>query len=210
MTGFLAVLLSINSVWVYQEHQDVYFKSLFFLFYPEEMVMEPFLTDAEPELADRAEEYAETWSTFQTGLDFSECEFWVDSITMQKKAGIERGMVSLLQHPHADSLALLYVSEAPAHYEWEGNSCVIGSETTHAMSYLRRNPETPLKPCLLLLLMHRLMAQEECMVHFENIPSDSVAALYDSIYAEALEHPDPLVRFFAEEMDDTETVYVLN
>ncbi len=208
MMNVLTVFLSICSAWVYENNYDVYYRSLFEYYSPaEDYVMQPFCQDSSNGLAVRAQEYAQAWTSFRTGLDFSQCRFWVDSISMQKRAGLERGIVSLLRRPDADSLALMYLSKAPAPYEWEGSSDAITPETSYAMTYLRKNPETPLRPFLLLLLMHRLKAQEECMTLWENVPADSVSALYDSIFTEATNFPDPLVIYLAREMDGQEYVY---
>ncbi|MBN2587345.1 MAG: hypothetical protein JXR55_08645 [Candidatus Fermentibacteraceae bacterium] len=204
------LFLSIQTVSVYNELNDLYFKSLFQFYYPGENIMMPFCTDSSPELAGRAREYALNWSAFETGLDFSGCQFWTDSITLQKKAGLERGIVSLIPDPDADSLALVFLSDAPCPYEWEGDRYAIETETVHAMSFLRGNPGTPIEPFILLMLMHRLRAQEECMTILDGVSADSVTALYDSLLQEALLYPDPLVNHFARELDSVSRIYLLN
>lgn len=210
MLHALLICLSLNSVTNYEDYQDLYFWSLFQFYYPEDMVMASFCTDSSPELAARAQEYAENWSNFETSYDLSACENWVDSMSVQKRAGMERGLVSLISGSDTDSLALIFLSKAPMPYEWEGYWRVIEAETVHAMSFLRRNPGTPLEPYIVLLLMHRLRAQEECMRVLESIPADRVVALYDSLLQVALNDPDPLVGYFARELDAEPFVYIPN
>ena len=116
--------------------------------------------------------------------------------------------MSLIQHPEVHSLALIYLSKAPVPYEWEGSSYPIGREALHAMSFLRRNPGTPLEPYIILELMYLLRAQEECMTVFEGLPADSIIDLYDSLLQVALDHEDPLINYFAMEIDSEAFVYV--
>ncbi len=202
------VLSALVTIYVFNEYFDEMYRSLFAFYYPgSDQVMVPFGDDSTAGLSERVEEYTDRWSSFETGLDLSECESWVDSITIQKRAGLERGMVSLVDDPHADSIALLYLSAAPCPYEWEGNSYAIGNEAAYAMSFLRENPGTPLEPYLVLFLMHRLRAQAECRTHIDGLPSDSITALYDSLFRIAVDHPDPLVSYFAKELDSREFVY---
>ena len=208
MIQAIMLILSLQMASDYSEYQDLYYMSLFQFYYSDEFVMMPFCTDSTPELAARAEEYATRWSEFETGYDFSACQHWVDSVTTQKRAGHERGIVSLILHPEVHSLALIYLSKAPVPYEWEGDSYPIGREALHAMSFLRRNPGTPLEPYIILELMYLLRAQEECITVFEGLPADSIIALYDSLLQVALDHEDPLVNYFAGEIDSEAFVYV--
>jgi hypothetical protein len=203
------LLSALVTVYVFNEYFEQMYSSLFAFYYPgSDQVMVPFGDDSTAGLSERAQEYAERWSSFDTGLDLSGCDSWVDSITIQKRAGLERGIISLVDDPQADSIALLYVSRAPCPYEWEGDSYAIGNEAAYAMSFLRENPGTPLEPYLVLFLMHRLRAQAECRVHIDGLPSDSITALYDSLLRIAVDHPDPLVCYFAMELDSREYVYL--
>ncbi len=163
----------------------------------------------------RLEPYAMRWDSFDTNLDFSECEHWSDSLNMKRRAGLERGIVALIDHPDISSLALEYVSSARCYHAWEGLPEGPGDEAVYALSYMHENPESPLEPYLILFLMHRLKAQRECILSYSirldslryTAEADSIQVLYDSLFSEALQHPDPLVTYFALELDSKEIVY---
>lgn len=195
---------------------DGMFKSLFYFYNIEQpRTFDSFLAVyPDPPLL-RLDEYAQHWDSFVTNLDFSECEYWVDSITMKKRAGLERGIAALIDHPDISSLALEYASSAICYYEWEGLPEGPGDEAVFALSYMNENPESPLEPYLILFLMHRLRAQRECIVSYYirldtlryTAEADSLQVLYDSLFSEAVQHPDPLVTYFALELDSREKVY---
>lgn len=167
----------------------------------------------------RLDEYALRWDSFATNFDFTECENWVDSITMEKRAGLERGMISLIDHPDIDSLAFEFAAYTKCYYEWEGCASIIGEEVISAMSYLSENPESPLEPFLILLLMHRLKAQREYVISYivydtqpdtlrYSLEADSLQALYDSLFHAVIQYPDSLVTYFARELDSEEFIYI--
>lgn len=166
--------------------------------------------------ASRLEEYAERWDSFETNLDFSQCEYWVDSVTMKKRAGLERGISALINHPDISSLAFEYASSAKVYYEWEGVPEGPGDEAVYALSYMSENPQSPLEPFLILFTMHRLRAQRECITAYYitmdsirySAEADSLQLLYDSLFHAAIQYPDPLVTYFAMELDSEEYLYV--
>ena len=85
------------------------------------------------------------------------------------------------------------------------------------MSYLSENPESPLEPFLILLLMHRLKAQREYVISYivydiqpdtlrYSLEADSLQALYDSLFNAVIQYPDSLVTYFARELDSEEFI----
>lgn len=164
----------------------------------------------------RLDEYALRWDSFVTNFDFSECSSWMNSISKKKRAGLERGMIALINHPDISSLAFEYASSSTCYYEWEGTPDGPGDEADYALSYLLKNPESPLEPYLILFLMHRITAQRECIIaYYIQVDSiryteeaDSLRVLYDSLFHVAIQYQDPLVSFFALELDSEENIYV--
>ena len=138
----------------------------------------------------RLDDYALRWDSFVTNLDFSECNYWVDSVSMKKRAGLERGMTALIDHPDISSLALEYASSATCYFEWEGVPEGPGDEAVYALSYMSENPHSPLVPFLLIFSMHRLRAQHECITAYYitmdsirySAEADSLRLLYDSLF----------------------------
>ncbi|MBD3370170.1 hypothetical protein GF402_07395 [Candidatus Fermentibacteria bacterium] len=163
-------------------------------------------------------EYLARWDGFRSGLDFEACRSWVDTVSLEVAAGMERGIVALVDHPAARQLARSYASQAPHAYEWEGVPEVPLREVTHAMEYLSDHPDTPLEPFLLLLGAHRARAAWECYVSFRYASPEhadelseeleSTSEVYLLLLGKALSHPDPLVQWMAGELDDLPYVYM--
>lgn len=169
-------------------------------------------------LRPRLQEYLEGWNGFRTGLGFDTCRYWEDTVRLERAAGIERGIVALVDHSAARQLALSYASYAPSAYEWEGMPDGPLRETTHAMEYMRTHPGTPLEPFLLLLGAHRARAAWECYAssYYAGLDDDgssldglrSTSEVYLLLLGQALSHEDPLVQWMAGELDDLPYVYI--
>ena len=205
------IILSVQSVYSYEDLYEQDYMSLFSLFFPgdDEFVLTPFYGNSAADFQIRVDEFASRWNDFQSGLDFTGCISCKDSGEQRLTLRWRRGMVALISDPSIDSVALGYVILAPAPYEWEGDRHAIGMETVFAMDYLTENPDTLDNPYSANQNMHRLKAQEECITILDGNPSDSVSALYDSLYQEALLYPDTLVNYFARELDSEELVYLV-
>jgi len=219
MKILLALILTISVLQVSAgDVNEGLYKSLFAYYILEQPRTFDSFSAAYPEVpGTRVNEYALRWDSFVTNLDFSECDFWVDSVCMKKRAGLERGITALIDHPDISSLAVEYASSATCYYEWEGLPEGPGDEAAFAMEYISSNPDTPLEPYLILFLMHRLIAQRECITaYYISVDSlrytaeaESLQILYDSLYSTAIQYPDPLVTYFAMELDSQEHLYIL-
>ncbi len=83
----LSLLICILPVFA-GEYLDGMYKSLFAFYNTEQPWTFDSYSAIYPDLPSlRLDDYALRWDSFVTNLDFSECDYWVDSISMKIRAG---------------------------------------------------------------------------------------------------------------------------
>ena len=75
--------------------------------------------------------------------------------TDAKKRAVERAIVSLLDVPGIEKLAVDFVTRAPIAYEWHGLHDAPLAEAAYAEGVLKGDPNSPLVPFLYVFIAHR-------------------------------------------------------
>ncbi len=135
-------------------------------------------------------------SRIQTPIPPPEFEL---KVLLEKRRGVERGIVSLASVSGIEEKAAGYARNARLYYEWEGQSDGPLGEARYAERFL----DSPvLKPYLLLFLMHRYRCAYECFVVEKNtVGAKEASDTYKRYLKLARAHPDPLVGLMANDMD---------
>lgn len=124
-------------------------------------------------------------------------------MAFEKKIQVEKGIVALIPTNGIEALASDFAKKLPLAYEWEGSGEPPFEEASYVEEYLLGNPDTPLKPYLLLFLLHRYSyawygfaadAQADLQVKSEGFYQKNLDA--------ARAAPDPLVKRIAEELHE--------
>jgi hypothetical protein len=89
---------------------------------------------------------------------------WLNQYYYAQMLALEKSISCFIGWPDqkVQSEIAAYVLMKPGCYEWEGMSECPASEIKHAEKYLSCFPDTPLKPYLLVLLVHRYRSITEC------------------------------------------------
>ncbi len=121
---------------------------------------------------------------------------------LEKRRGIERSIVSLMEAPGIEKIAAEYARNASIAYEWEGMSDGPMGEAAYAESFLEKNPESPLRPYLWLFLMHRYRCAFEALENEKKTEKQTTAAQKYRMYlSQAKDSPHLLTHWAAEDMD---------
>jgi len=134
---------------------------------------------------------------------------WEQQMAFGKQIQVERGIVSLINTKGIEDLAAKYARSASISYEWEGMSDGPIGEAEDAEYYLVSNPQSPLKPYLILFLLHRYRIAFECF-GFEKKPEKQSMASnkYREYLKMAKYEKDPLMGLMASDIDKQSYLYV--
>ncbi len=80
---------------------------------------------------------------------------FIPNAVLAKKKGIEKVIFSLINKEGIEDIAAGYAKDAKLYYEWEGFSEGPLAEATYAEEFLNGNPETPIRPYLIIFILHR-------------------------------------------------------
>jgi hypothetical protein len=157
----------------------------------------------------RLEEYVSRRKSFRSKLiEPKDMTFPADE-GFREKQWLEGAIVSLVDAPGIEETAADYASKAKLYYEWEGLSEGPLTEAQFAETYLSANPATPIKPYLLLFLLHRYRCAYECLDFEKNLAERAKAAQKYQLYLkEARQHPDPLIGLVADDIDRAPYLYI--
>lgn len=122
---------------------------------------------------------------------------------------IEKAIYSLIQSDGIETLAAHYAESAKIYLEWEGESDGPLDEARYAENYLATNPESPLKPYLVLFLLNRYRIAFECLGFEKKTDAQADAASkYRYFLALAGQSADPLVQEIAKDIDRQKYLYI--
>jgi hypothetical protein len=142
---------------------------------------------------------------------------FIANAALEKKRGVEKAIVSLIDAAGIENIAAKFAEELPLSYEWEGFSDGPLAEADYVKKYLESNSGTPLKPYLVLFLIHRYRHGLEALKYergTESVNGDpqrlslnretenKVIKLLDNYLNIAKNDPDPLVNWFAEYLEN--------
>lgn len=177
------------------------------------------------DIQDRVREYSSRLSGFKSRLkdtrEYSNPEArMIGDAVFRNRVNIERGIVSLIGEEGIEEIAAEYAGSATAFYEWEDFVYAPLGEAEHAIEFLNGNPETPLKPYLVVFIIHRhrhaLKGIEYEKKYFKERPD--LLAKYEKLEVDTLKtyehyleigekHPDPLVRWFSAYIANADSLF---
>ncbi len=153
-------------------------------------------------------EYRTRWKSFQSHIAVGKGSR-EEQMVLKKKIQVERGIVSLVNTKGIGELAAEYADKAPISLEWEGMSDGPIGEAEYAENELDRNPQSPMKPYLVLFLLHRYRIAFECL-DYEKEPETQ--AMVSNKYREYLKmakaDKDILVGLIAGDIDKQHYLYI--
>jgi hypothetical protein len=152
----------------------------------------------------RLASYMERYSGFHSRLTSPETAVGITDTpesraVFAKKQSMERAIVSLSNASGIEDAATAYVARAVLFHNWESRNEHILAEAVYAERYLD-NPS--LRPYLLLFLLHRYRcAYEYSLLGGDVHEAELISQRYRKTLQLSREHPDPLVRLMAEDLD---------
>jgi hypothetical protein len=153
-------------------------------------------------------EYIKRWKNFKSKMTNPKGP-WERQMAFEKQIQVERGIVSLINTKGIEDLAAEYASNASIGYEWEGMSDGPFGEAEDAEAYLNSNPQSPLKPYLVLFLLHRYRIAFECFGFEKNAARQAMASnKYREYLKTAMADKDPLIALIASDIDKQSYLYV--
>jgi hypothetical protein len=159
-------------------------------------------------IQDRIKTYKDRWKRFRSKLraPISPPE---SVMGFPRFVSIEKGIVSLINAKGIEDIAANYAKNARLYLEWEGSSSGPLDEAKFAEDYLKQNARSPLKPYLLLFLVHRYRVAYECLDYEKNYRKQAEATLkYHQYLKEARNESDPLVGLIADDVDKQTYLYI--
>ena len=161
------------------------------------------------QLQERIRSYVSRRKAFQSKLDEPENKEFPALVLLQKRRSVERAIVALVEVAGIEKMAADYASKARLYYEWEGMSDGPLGEAQFAETYLSANPATPLRPYLLLFLLHRYRCAYECLGFEKNLEGRAKAEQKYQLYLkQARANPDPLIALVADDIDRAPYLYI--
>ena len=126
-----------------------------------------------------------------------------------KLVQVEKGIVLLIDIGGIEDLAAAYARNAKIYLEWEGMSGGPLEEARYAENYLQHNPTTPIKPYLLLFLIHRYRVAFECLDNETDEERQAeTARKYQQYLKMARAEKDPLVSMIADDINKQSYLYI--
>ena len=131
-----------------------------------------------------------------------------DQAVPARRRNLEAQMVLLLGEP-ARKAAKGFAAAVPLQAEWEGMSEGPLDEAEVARQWLKRSPDTPLRPFLHLFMAHRFRAAyETSRREYAKTLSPIVSRLYREHLAAARGAPNPLIACLADDLQAQPHVYL--
>lgn len=126
-----------------------------------------------------------------------------------KLVQVEKGVVSLIDIAGIEDIAAAYARNAKIYLEWEGMSEGPLEESRYAEEYLKQNSGTPIKPYLLLFLIHRYRIAFECLANEKDDERQAeTAAKYHQYMKMARAEKDPLIGAIADDISKQSYLYI--
>ena len=126
-----------------------------------------------------------------------------------KLVQVEKGIVLLIYSAGIEDTAATYARNAKIYLEWEGMSDGPLEEARYAENYLKQNPSTPIKPYLLLFLVHRYRIAFECLDNEKDDERQAeTAAKYQQYLKLARSEKDPLIGAIADDINKQSYLYI--
>lgn len=184
------------------------YKTLFFNQIPEYSPAKLNVTEYHKEHHARLFEYIARWRNFKSKIAAPHGP-WEQKVVVEKKIQVERGIVSLIKTKDVEDLAATYASGASISMEWEGMSDGPLGEAGAVEHFLDGNPQSPLKPYLILFLLHRYRIAFECL-GFEKKPEKEAMASnkYQEYLNMAKAEKDSLIGLIATDIDKQKYLYI--
>jgi hypothetical protein len=159
-------------------------------------------------IQDRIRTYKERWKKFRSKLKPPTSP--PESVMgFPRFVAVEKGIVSLINAKGIEDIAANYAKNVKLYLEWEGHSDGPLDEAQLAEAYLNKNAKTPLKPYLLLFLVHRYRVVYECLDYERNRAKQAeIAFKYHQYLKEARKEKDPLVGLIADDIDKQAYLYI--
>lgn len=134
---------------------------------------------------------------------------WEVQMAFEKQVSVEQGIVALISTNGIEKIATEFAQNLPLYYEWEGVSECPLNEAKFVEDYLRRKSGSPLKPYLLLFLMHRYRSAYAYLDYEEESDKRSeTAEKYRQCFEASKMEKDPLVNFIAEDMERQSRLFI--
>ncbi|NOR44979.1 MAG: hypothetical protein GQ534_05275 [Candidatus Delongbacteria bacterium] len=128
---------------------------------------------------------------------------------LSKKRYIEKAIYSILSIPNIDSLGADFAENFKLYYEWEGMSECPLAEADSIKYFLNKN--TPIKPYLQVLLLHRLKCASETLIYEEKYSKyENILSEYKELLTNIYNQDNLLIKLIAEDMDKQEYLYMKN
>lgn len=177
------------------------YKSLFYPHIPEYVPSSLPLENFPAGMKERIREYVRRSLNFHSRLRASRLPEGPELWLAQKRASLEQGIVSLISAKNIEQLAADYAAKARLFYEWEGLSDPPLDEARFAQEYLKKHPQTPLRPYLLLFILHRASQALETMKRDNEAALVETQKLIETSRSGALACSDPLVGWMARDLE---------
>lgn len=180
------------------------------VFFPQNQPVSLQVKGLPPEVAARITRFNERNKAFRSHLgtpggSLAGPELW----QLQKSRQVERAIVALLEAQDLEQLASDYAKKAVIYYEWEGRAENPLQEASFAENFLRRQPQTPLKPYLFLFLAQRYRCAAEILSREKKTaPENEVWQKYRHYLTLARQEPDPLIGLIAADLDRQPYLYL--
>lgn len=135
--------------------------------------------------------------------------YFEESISFEKRQGLELTAAALSDDPGYRSAVEDYLADAAICYEWEGMYEGPLAEAEYAEQFLSENPGTVIEPFLVAFLLHRYRAAWECATVNENatVAAGALEA-FTRYYERASQIGDPVLSLVARELKDAPSVYM--
>lgn len=197
-----------QAVYGRQDREPSLYKSLFYNEIPEYSPSRLDISSFSKELQVRLITYITRAKNFHSKLKQPHASA-ENKMGFPKLIQVERGIVSLIDVAGIEDIAVSYARNAKLYLEWEGLSDGPLEEARYAENYLKQNPNTPIKPYLLLFLAHRYRIAFECL---ENEKDDEgqveTADKYQQYLKMARAEKDPLIGVIADDLNKQAYLYI--
>jgi|GEM_PF-4366676 len=177
------------------------YKSLFYPHIPEYAPSSLPLESFPGGIKKRIREYVRRSLNFRSRLPASGIPKGPELWLARKRASLEQGIVSLISAKNIEQLAADSAAKARLFYEWEGLSDPPLEEARFAQEFLKKHPQTPLRPYLLLFILNRASQAIETMKRGNEAALTEVQKLIETSRSGALTCSDPLVEWMARDLE---------
>jgi hypothetical protein len=135
--------------------------------------------------------------------------FFEESISLQKRQGLEQTAAALSDDPGYRSAVADYLADASILYEWEGMHEGPLAEAEYAERFLSGHPGTVIEPFLVVFLLHRYRAAWECAtVRGDTTVAAEALAAFTGHYGRVAQIANPVLSLVARELKEASCVYM--